>query len=113
MRIVLAALLTLLLTPLTTSTQGRADDPEAQVDPRTYNCAAHIEIVDLDDGRGDVRTVWAHGYYTGLRGIGSDSPPLTGEAVIAFAARLDETCRKKPSALFFDVISDLAIEERR
>ncbi len=113
MRIVLASLVPLLLTPLTSSTQGRADDPKAQVDARTYNCAAHIEIVELEDGRGDVRTVWAHGYYTGLRGIGSDSPPLTGEAVIAFAARFDETCRRRPSALFFDVLGDLADAERR
>ena len=43
----------------------------------------------------------------------SGDPPLTGEAVIAFAVRLDETCRKRPSALWFDVIADLAIAERR
>ncbi len=113
MRIVLISLIPVLLSLSTTSTQERAYDPEAQVDPRTYSCDAHIEIVELQDGRGDVRTVWAHGYYTGLRGVGSDSPPLTGEAVIAFATRLHEACRKRPTALFFDVVADLAMEERR
>jgi len=110
MRIILVSLVPLLLCSLTFS-QGPVYDPEGVVDPGTYTCAEHIEIVELEDGRGDVRTVWAHGYYSGLRGIGSDSPPLTGAAVIAFASRLDEACRSRLSGLFFETIADLATAE--
>ena len=86
------------------------DDPEAQVDLGAYTCAQHIEVVELEDGRGDVRTVWAHGYYSAMTGVDADSAPLSGEAVGEFAERLDEACRERPQGLFINVLRDLATE---
>ncbi len=107
--------LLILLVVVVVSIAALAQDPEAeieregQVDPGTYSCAEHIEIVDADDGRADVRIVWAHGYYSALRGFDTDSPPVTWKDVDGFARRLEQICRAKPNKLFLTAIREVKL----
>jgi hypothetical protein len=91
----------------TASAQGPIYDPEGQIELKTYSCAQHLEIVDLEDGRGDVRTVWAHGYYSALHGIDEKSPPVTAQMVIAFAERLEGVCKKDPEKLLIVALKEV------
>ncbi len=87
--------------------QGQGYDPEGQIDPKTYTCAQHIEIVELEDGRSDVRTVWAHGYYSARRGVDELSAPVTGQLILEFAQQLERICRGNPSKLFITAIKEV------
>ena len=105
--IAITASLAIMISSTLVSLQAQAYDPEGQIDPKTYTCAQHKEIVELEDGRSDVRTVWAHGYYSALHGVGENSPPLTAQMVVAFAQRLEEICRENPSKLFITAIKEV------
>ena len=107
----LATLALVTLCSLSSFGQVEIDDPEAEVDLGTYTCEQHVDVVELEDGRGDVRTVWAHGYYSALTGVDADSPPLTGNDVGEFAVKLDAACRERPQSIFINVLRDLAKDE--
>jgi len=87
--------------------QQPIDDPEGEINLKTYTCAQHLEIVDLEDGRGDVRTVWAHGYYSALRGIDENSPPVTAQMVVEFAERLETVCTEDPDKLLIAALKEV------
>ncbi|MCZ6767735.1 MAG: hypothetical protein O7D93_00655 [Acidobacteria bacterium] len=89
------------------SLQGQAYDPEGQIDPKTYSCTHHIEIVELEDGRSEVRTVWAHGYYSARRGVDENSAPVTAQMVVDCAQQLERICRENPSKLFITAIKEV------
>jgi len=82
-------------------------DPEGQLDPKTYSCAQYIELVDLADGRSDVRMVWAHGYNSALGGVDESSPPITSKMIVEWAERLEKICRDNPDKLFFTAIKEI------
>lgn len=89
------------------SVKGQIYDPEGQIDPKTYTCAQHMEIVELEDGRSDVRTVWAHGYYSARRGVDENSAPVTAQMVVDFAQQLERICRGNSSKLFITAIKEV------
>lgn len=92
-----------LLAPL----QIEVPDPDAQIDPKTYTCAEHLELLEAEDGRSEVRTVWAHGYHSALKGVDQNSPPISVSDLLEFSGRLEDRCRQEPEALFFKVLKQL------
>ena len=92
---------------LSAPAQRQVYDPEGQMNLKTYTCAQHMELLELEDGRSDVRTVWAHGYYSALRGVDENSPPVTARSVIEFAQHLQKTCRENPTKLFITAIKEV------
>ena len=102
-----AALLILSLGLSAREQEGRPFDPDAQVDFRIYKCSDHIEILEAADGRAAVRIVWAHGYHSGLRGVNTESPPVTWMDIQNFANRLEESCRADPSKLCLLAIREI------
>lgn len=101
------ALVAIMVCGTLVSAQGQDYDPEGQIDPRSYTCSQHIEIVELEDGRGDVRTVWAHGYYSARRGVDENSAPLTAQMFVDFAQQLENICRRNPDKLFIAAVKEV------
>lgn len=87
--------------------QVQAPDPTAKIDLKTYECSEYMELVDQEDARADVRTVWAHGYHSALRGIDETSAPITAQTVVTFAERLHKICREKPAKLFLVAVKEV------
>ncbi len=103
----LMALVAIVVCGTLVSAQGLDYDPEGQIDPRSYTCSQHIEIVELEDGRGDVRTVWAHGYHSARRGVDENSAPLTAQMVVDFGQRLENICKRNPDNLFIAAVKEV------
>lgn len=101
------ALVAIMVCGTLVSSQGQDYDPEGQIDPKSYTCSQHIEIVELEDGRGDVRTVWAHGYYSARRGVDENSAPLTAQMFVDFAQQLENICRRTPDKLFIAAVKEV------
>jgi len=80
---------------------------DGQIPVGTFTCADHIKMVELEDGRSDVRIVWAHGYYSALKGIDENSPPIDVGELVDFSQRLDKACRAEPDKLFIVAIKEL------
>ncbi len=107
MKNLLMAALAVMVCSALVSVKGQVYDPEGQIDPKTYTCAQHMEIVELEDGRSDVRTVWAHGYYSARRGVDENSAPVTAQMVVDFAQQLERICRGNSSKLFITAIKEV------
>ena len=107
MKNLLMALLAVMVCSTLVSVKGQVYDPEGRIDPKTYTCAQHMEIVELEDGRSDVRTVWAHGYYSARRGVDENSAPVTAQMVVDFAQQLERICRGNSSKLFITAIKEV------
>ena len=103
----IATIFTIVFSPFSLAAQQPIYDPEARIDLSQYTCGQHLAIVEEEDGRGDVRTVWAHGYYSALRGIDENSPPITGEAVVKFAAQLEKACEQEPKRLLLALLKSM------
>jgi HdeA/HdeB family len=76
---------------------------EGQVDLKKFSCREYVALVEAEDGRADVATVWAHGYHSALDGLDPDQA-VTGKMVEAYGKRLEETCRAQPDSLFLSTI---------
>jgi hypothetical protein len=82
-------------------------DPERRLHLAKYTCAEHVELVELMDGRTDVRLVWAWGYYSALKGIDENSPPIGASHLEEFAKKLNRTCVAEPEKLFITVVKEM------
>jgi hypothetical protein len=106
MRKLLAAIAALLILVAVGSSQTQVGEDEERLDPDTYSCREHMELVRLDDGRYEVRTVWFHGFHTALH-----DPDLKGdvtqEALTRFEKRLEEACQDDPDQLMVDLVRGL------
>lgn len=80
---------------------------EGQMNPKSYTCADHLELVEEEDGRSDVRTIWAHGYYSALKGVDENSPTLNAQKLLEFSQRLESKCSQEPKTLFIRVLKKL------
>jgi hypothetical protein len=107
MKKLLIALLAIMACSTLVLVQGQDDDPEGRLDLKVYTCSQHIEIVESEDGRGDVRTVWAHGYYSARRGMDENSAPVTAQMVVDFAQKLESICRGNPDKLFITAVKEV------
>ena len=87
--------------------QENAPDPNTQIDLKAYRCSQYLELVDDEDPRADVRTVWAHGYHSALDGVDENSSPITFQTVVEFADRLQKSCREKPNKLFIGAVKEV------
>ena len=82
-------------------------ESERQMPLGKYTCADHIEMVELMDGRSDVRLVWAHGYYSALKGIDENSPPIEASHLLEFAKKLNLACETEPKKLFIIAVKEI------
>ena len=82
-------------------------ESERQLDLGKYTCAEHIELLELMDGRTDVRLVWAYGYYSALKGIDENSPPIEPSHLEDFAKKLNLACVTEPEKLFIVVVKEM------
>jgi len=96
----------LLSIPVAAQSQPQADDEP--LDLKTYGCAQHLDLVDLEDGRSDIVTVWAHGYYSGKRGVDEASEPGSWMSVEAFSEQLLKVCHGEPGRLFISAVKQTA-----
>ena len=88
--------------------QSPVPEPSGQIDLSAYECRTYLALVEAEDGRSDVHTVWAHGYYSALQGVDETSTePLTFETIIQFARRLQQTCRDEPAKLFVVAVKEV------
>ena len=65
-------------------------------------------MTELQDGRSDVRIVWAHGYYSALNGVDENSPPIDVAELVTFSQRLDKACRAEPEKLFLVAVREMS-----
>ena len=83
-------------------------DPSGQLDLGTYACRTYLALVEAEDGRADVHTVWAHGYHSALQGVDeTHREPLTFETLLQFAQQLQQTCSADPDKLFLSAVKEL------
>jgi hypothetical protein len=92
--------------PLAAQSHSPADNEP--LDLKSYGCAQHLELVDLEDGRSDIVTVWAHGYYNGMRGVDEKSDPAAWTTVEEFSEQLINVCQRDPEMLFIRAVKEIA-----
>jgi hypothetical protein len=80
---------------------------DGQIPVGTFTCSDHIEMTALQDGRSDVRIVWAHGYYSALNGVDENSPPIEVAELVTFSHRLDKACQAEPDKLFLVAVREM------
>ena len=81
---------------------------EGRLEPTKTSCAEYIEVIEAEDGRGDVVNLWAHGYHSALSGVDQTTETaITWRRLNEFVARLDRVCREKPETLFLAAIRDI------
>jgi hypothetical protein len=89
--------------------EGQLSEPvDGQIPVATFTCSEHIKMTGLQDGRSDVRIVWAHGYYSALRGVDENSPPIDIAELVTFSQRLDKACRAEPNKLFLVAVKEMS-----
>jgi HdeA/HdeB family len=101
----------LLLSACLVSIPVAAQSPQGDNDPldlKSYRCAEHLDLVDLEDGRSDIVTVWAHGYYNGMRGVDEKSAADSWISVEAFSEQLLKICQQDPEKLFITAVRQSA-----
>ena len=91
-----------LIVPLTAQSQPESENE--LLDLKSYTCAAHLDLVELEDGRSDMVTVWAHGYHAGMRGIDQKAGSGSWIGVEEFSGRLLKICRAAPEELFINAV---------
>jgi HdeA/HdeB family len=93
----------------TGSIRAQDDDTEAvgKLDLKTLSCAQFLEAVEADDGRSEVVTVWAHGFYTARHALEDQNEPITWRTVAAFASRLSKACEASPNKLWIEAVKQV------
>jgi hypothetical protein len=90
----------------TTSDPSTAD--HEPLDLKSYGCSQHLELLETEDGRSDIVTVWAHGYYNGMRGVDEASETSGWVSVERFSEDLVRVCEVSPEKLFIRALRELA-----
>jgi hypothetical protein len=104
----LTLLMLMALVALIPQDPGAPGDPEdGRIDPGSFRCADYRELVEAEDGRADVRTVWGHGYYSALRGFDESSAPVTVQSLVEFVERLENACDAAPDKLWIRAVKEL------
>jgi hypothetical protein len=88
--------------------QSQPHSENEPLDLKSYGCAQHLELVDLEDGRSDIVTVWGHGYYNGMRGMDENSAPEGWISVETFSEQLLKVCERDPQKLFIFAVKETA-----
>jgi hypothetical protein len=91
-----------LIVPLTAQSQPESENE--LLDLKSYTCAVHLDLVELEEGRSDKVTVWAHGYHAGMRGIDEKAGPGSWIGVEEFSGQLLKICRSAPEELFINAV---------
>lgn len=73
----------------------------------TYTCAQHMKIVEVDDSRRDVQTVWTHGFYTAHHFEKMKSEQLSWNHISDFYNRLQADCKVNPDRLIVEVLKEM------
>lgn len=101
----LAAVVALSVSPAAQPQQESGNEPP---DLRSYNCAEHLRLAALEDGRSAIISVWAHGYYSGMRGVDEKSEPINWIRVEEFSRHIVTICRADPGKLFIRAVKEFA-----
>ncbi len=107
MRTAAFLLLSVCLASISLAAQSPPTDNEP-LDLKSYSCAEHLDLVDIEDGRSDIVTVWAHGYYNGMLGVDEKSAPASWITVEEFSERLLKVCQQDPKKLFITAVKQTA-----
>jgi hypothetical protein len=93
----------------TTMGQSEAEEPERKIDLTEATCSLYNEVVAAEDGRSDVLYVWAHGYWTGHRGVTEKNAkePLSWSNLEVFAEKLNAVCSAMPDKLWASAIREV------
>lgn len=89
--------------------QAQPDSDNELLDLKSYTCAVHLDLVELEDGRSDIVTVWAHGYRAGMHGLDEKTSPNGWVSVEEFSANLLKVCESNPEELFINVVKKTAL----
>jgi len=104
----LTLLMLIALTGLLSQNQSQPlEADESRIDPGSFDCAEYLELIEADDGRADVRTVWGHGYYSALRGFDENSAPVNVQTLVEFVDRLQSACVAAPGKLWIQAVREL------
>jgi hypothetical protein len=101
-------LLTVWVASLFLAAQSQSESDNEPLDMKSYTCAVHLDLIELEDGRSDIVTVWAHGYYNGMRGVDEKAGPESWISVEAFSERLLNICQSDPETLFIHAVKRTA-----
>ena len=83
-------------------------DPDAeQFDVGAYTCEEHVELVEEDDGRADVRNMWAHGFRSALLKVDVSHRPFTWQDLVAFAQELEKICLDNRRIKWLDAVKNV------
>jgi len=96
--------------PLAAQLQPESDNEP--LDLKSYTCAVHLDLVDLEDGRSEIVTVWAHGYYTGIRGVDEKADPGAWISVETFSEQLLKVCQSDTETLFISAVKQTAASKQ-
>jgi hypothetical protein len=99
---------TALLLSMALLAQSQPQTDNEPLDLKSYGCAQHLELVDIEDGRSDIVTVWGHGYYNGVRGVDESSEAEQWISVEAFSEHLLKVCAGDPEKLFIVAVKETA-----
>ena len=106
-KFILSVVLLLLAATPSSPQEALIPDPEAQIELSKYTCAQHVRLVDEEDGRSDVRTVWAHGYSSALKGIDETTGAFSVAEGVEFGTKLLEHCRANPNKLWIVAVKEI------
>ncbi|MEX2301012.1 MAG: HdeA/HdeB family chaperone [Bryobacterales bacterium] len=101
-------LLTIWVASIFLAAQSQPESDNEPLDMKSYTCAVHFDLIELEDGRSDIVTVWAHGYYNGMRGVDEKAAPESWISVEAFSGQLLKVCQSDPEALFIHAVKQTA-----
>lgn len=96
----------LLSVPLAGQTQPESENE--LLDLKSYTCELHLDLVELEDGRSDIVTVWAHGYHAGMLGVDDKAGPDRWISVEEFSGQLLKACQSDPEELFINAVKKTA-----
>lgn len=86
--------------------QGQASEETRASNLNTIACSEYLQMVGDDEDREQVWTVFAFGYYSGLRSPDLDIE-VSREVYLEFKDRLVAACQTEPTRLFAVAISEI------
>jgi len=109
MRLAILLVVMILFCVSTVLGQSETEESEQKLDLTKATCSIYNEVVEAEDGRSEVLYVWAHGYWTGQRGVTEENAkePLSWSNLEVFVQKLNSACAKTPDKLWAAAIRDV------
>ncbi len=109
MRLTVLLVVMILVGQITARGQSDIEEPERQHDLTKVTCSVYNEVVEAEDGRSEVLFVWAHGYWTGQKGVTEKNAkePLSWSNLEVFVEKLNSVCTASPEKLWVAAIREV------